>query len=205
MQKTEEAHAMLKKWKKSYLKNREDIELSGKGMRWEFDQRRLFQGTEYMASVCDGLNQVANVLQEFHNIFGPDLKTVISDPGQIDTIIKRVDRLTVTILDTDYNIFDEFNKENWSATMATFYQEVRYLENETKFFIDECFMSLRSAESALEILLKFKETKTRAIIHEQLLRKFDVIMQQFSKEVSTVEGIFNRGKIFPFSLFIQCI
>ncbi|CAL7939587.1 unnamed protein product [Xylocopa violacea] len=188
---------MLKSWKQSYLKNREDIELSGKGTRWEFDQNRLFKGTEYMAHVCDGLNQVAGVLQDFHNIFGDYLKSIISDPAQIDTIIKRVDRLMTPILEADYNIFDEFNKENWEATMSLFYEEVHYLENEAKFFIDECFMVLINAEDALKMLLKFKETKTRATIQKQLLKKFDVIMQQFSKEVSTVEGLFNRGKRKP--------
>nr|XP_033194235.1 dynein heavy chain 10, axonemal-like [Bombus vancouverensis nearcticus] len=183
LQQTEDARAMLKSWKEAYLKNREDIEISGRGMRWEFDQNRLFKGTEYIASVCDGLNQVANVLRDFHNIFGPDLKSIISDPAQIDTIIKRVDRLIVLILDADFNIFDEYNKENWEATMSLFYEEVHFLENEAKFFIDECFLVLRSAEDALHMLLKFKDTKTRDTIHQQLLRKFDVIMQQFSKEV----------------------
>lgn len=196
LQQTEDARAMLKSWKEAYLKNREDIEISGRGMRWEFDQNRLFKGTEYIASVCDGLNQVANVLRDFHNIFGPDLKSIISDPAQIDTIIKRVDRLIVLILDADFNIFDEYNKENWEATMSLFYEEVHFLENEAKFFIDECFLVLRSAEDALNMLLRFKDTKTRDTIHQQLLRKFDVIMQQFSKEVNIVEGIFNRGKIF---------
>ncbi|XP_026670097.1 dynein heavy chain 10, axonemal [Ceratina calcarata] len=197
LQKTEQASSMLKNWKFSYLKNREDIEISGKGMRWEFDQKRLFKGTEYIASVCDGFNQVASVLQDFHNIFGPNLKSIISDPAQIDTIIKRVDRLIVPFLEADFNIFDEFNKDNWEATMTLFYEEVHFLENEAKFFIDECFMALVSAEHALEMLIMFKEMKTRATVHQQLMRKFDVIMQQFSKEVSIVEGIFNRGKRYP--------
>lgn len=185
---------MLRSWKQAYLKSREDIEISGKGKRWEFDQKRLFQGTEYIASVCNGLNQIANVLQDFHNIFGPHLKSIISDPAQIDTVIKRVDRLVLPILNADYNIFDEFNKENWEATLSLFFEEVHFLENEAKFFLDECFHVLISAESALEVLMKFKDVKTRASIHQQLMKKFDVVMQQFSKEVSTVEGIFNRGK-----------
>ncbi|XP_076621651.1 dynein heavy chain at 89D [Colletes latitarsis] len=197
LRQTDEAHTMLKSWKTTYLKHREDIEISGKGMRWEFDQKRLFQGTEYIAFVCDGLNQIANVLQDFYNVFGPHLKSIISDPAQIDTIIKRVARLTLPIQEADFNIYDEFNKENWEATMTWFYEEVHFLENEARFFIDECFMALINAEEALEVLLKFKNTKTRKTIHEQLLRKFDVIVQQFSKEISMVEGIYNRGKRNP--------
>ncbi|KZC13452.1 Dynein heavy chain 10, axonemal [Dufourea novaeangliae] len=197
LQKTENAHVMLRRWKISYLNVREEIELSGKGSRWEFDQKKLFKGTEYIAFVCKDLNQVASVLQDFYNIFGPYLKSIISDPAQIDTIIKRVSRLILPIQDADFNVYDEFNKENWEATISLFYEEVRFLENEARFFIDECFMVLISAEQALEVLLMFKNMKTRASIQEQLSRKFDVIVQQFNKEVSAVEGIYNRGKRNP--------
>ncbi|KAG7199559.1 hypothetical protein KM043_014170 [Ampulex compressa] len=197
LRRTEEAHKMLKNWKISYLKTREEIELSGKGTRWEFDQRRLFQDTEYIAVVCNDLNKTTCVLQDFYNIFGADLKSIINDPAQIDAIVKRVDRLIVPIQEADFDIFDQFNKENWEATMSSFYEQVTYLENEAKFFIDECFMVLINAEDALKVLLKFKKTKTRATIQEQLSRKFDVIMQQFSKEIGVVENIYNRGKRNP--------
>lgn len=40
------------------------------------------------------------------------------------------------------------------------------------------------------MLLKFKHMKTRKAIQEQLMTKFDLIMQQFSKEVSNIEHIF---------------
>nr|XP_034180267.1 dynein heavy chain 10, axonemal [Osmia lignaria] len=197
IEKTADASTMLKSWKLSYLDYRKEIEDSGKGNRWEFDQKQLFRETEYIASVCDGLNEIANVLQDFYNIFGPHLKSIISDPAQIDTIIKRVDRLITPILEADFNIFDEYNRDNWEATMIWFLEEVHFLENEAKFFIDECFMTLISAEDGLEVLLKFKSVKTRQTIYQQLLRKFDVIMQQFSKEISMVEGIYNRGKRSP--------
>lgn len=185
---------MMKSWKASYLKIRQEIENSGKGTRWEFDQNRLFKESEYIAKVCADLNKIVSVLQDFYNIFGADLKSTINDPAQIDTIIKRVDELVDPVKNADFNIFTEFNKENWDATMDWFFLEVSYLENEAKFFIDECFMELISAEQALEVLLKFKSMKTREAIQKQLLTKFDLIMQQFCKEINTVEEIFNQGK-----------
>lgn len=190
---TEDAYFMMKNWKASYLKTREGIEISGKGVRWEFDQPKLFKETEYIAKVCNDLNKIASVLQDFYNIFGPELKSVINDPSQIDTIVKKVDEMIMPIQNADFNVWTEFNKENWEATMDFFYHEVENLEKDAKFFIDECFMVLISAEQALEVLLKFKNIKTRQAIQEQLLLKFDVIMQQFSKEINEVEGIFNRG------------
>ncbi|XP_028981786.1 dynein heavy chain 10, axonemal [Diachasma alloeum] len=197
LEKTLDAHLMMKSWKASYLKTRQDIEHSGKGTRWEFDQQRLFKETEYIAKVCADLNKIASVLQDFYNIFGADLKSAINDPAQIDTIIKRVDELIDPVKNADFNIFTEFNKENWDATMDWFFLEVSYLENDAKFFIDECFMELISAEQALEVLLKFKNMKTRDAIQKQLLTKFDIIMQQFCKEINEVEGIFNQGKRDP--------
>ncbi|XP_043285591.1 dynein axonemal heavy chain 10-like [Venturia canescens] len=194
---TADAHAMMKNWRESYLNTRESIEVSGKGRRWEFDQDTLFRETEYIANVCDDLNKIASVLQDFYNIFGAELKSIINDPAQIDAIIKRVEKLTVPLENADFNVFMKFNKENWDATMSWFYAEVANLENEAKFYIDECFTVLISAEHALEVLLKFKNIKTRQAIQEQLLMKFDIIMQQFSKEISMIENIFNRGKRNP--------
>lgn len=197
LKKTSVASAMLKQWKRSYLKTRLDIELSGKGVRWEFDQKRLFQNTEYIAEVCSDLYKIADVLQDFYNIFGPDLKSIINDPAQIDAVVKRVDALVVPIEEADFDIFNVFNKENWEAMTAWFYEQVTYLEDQAKFYIDECFTVLISAENALKMLLKFKNIKTRVAIQRQLLRKFDVIMQQFSKEINIVENIYHRGKRHP--------
>lgn len=197
LQKTNEASVMLRQWKRSYLNTRLDIELSGKGTRWEFDQKRLFQSTEYIAGVCSDLHKIAGVLQDFYNIFGSDLKSIINDPAQIDTVVKRVDALVVPIEEADFDVFNVFNKENWEAMITWFYEEVSFLEDQAKFYIDECFMVLINAENALEMLLKFKNIKTRAVIQRQLLGKFDVIMQQFSKEIGIVENIYHRGKRYP--------
>lgn len=197
LEKTSMASAMLRQWKRSYLKTRLDIELSGKGARWEFDQKRLFQNTEYIAEVCSDLYKIAGVLQDFYNIFGPDLKSIINDPAQIDAVVKRVDALVVPIEEADFDIFNVFNKENWEALTAWFYEQVTFLEDQGKFYIDECFMVLISAENSLEMLLKLKNMKTRVAIQHQLLLKFDVIMQQFSKEINIVENIYHHGKWHP--------
>lgn len=197
LEKTRMASAMLKQWKRSYLQTRLNIELSGKGVRWEFDQKRLFQDTEYIAEVCSDLYKIADVLQDFYNIFGPDLKSIINEPAQIDTVVKRVDALIVPIEKADFDVFNVFNKENWEALTAWFYEQVTFLEDQAKFYIDECFLVLINAESSLQMLLKFKNMKTRAAIQRQLLQKFDIIMQQFNKEINIVESIFQRGKWHP--------
>ena len=72
--KTSEAKKMLDLWSESYFEVRARIEASGRDSRWEFDRKRLFERTDYMALICQDFYDVAQVLEEFHNIFGPELK-----------------------------------------------------------------------------------------------------------------------------------
>ncbi|XP_044581988.1 dynein axonemal heavy chain 10-like [Cotesia glomerata] len=197
VEQTKNAYTMLKSWKNLYFVTRKSIELSEKGKRWEFDQNRLFSEIEYITKVCNDFNEIASVLQSYYNIFGPDLKSIITDPSQIDVIVKRVDELILPISNADFNIFNKLNQENWDATMAWFYLEVASLQKEALFLIDDYFKALINAEQALEVLLKFKNFKTKPAIQECLLMKFDVIMQQFSKEINQVEDIFSSGKKNP--------
>ena len=55
---------------------------------------------------------------------------------------------------------------------------------EAKRFIDESFKSLRSAEGAFDMLLKFKHIRSREAINNQMMRKFNDILAQYMKEVT---------------------
>lgn len=59
--KTLDARNTLKLWKKSYFDIRAKIEASGREARWEFDRKRLFERTDYMASICQDLADVLQV------------------------------------------------------------------------------------------------------------------------------------------------
>jgi len=56
-----DAKKMLELWKSSYLETRAKIEASGRDARWEFDRKKLFEKTDYMAVVCEDLYHVAQV------------------------------------------------------------------------------------------------------------------------------------------------
>lgn len=43
-----------------------------------------------MAGICDDLYNIANVLQQFYNIFGKELKSVTGNPQLIEDVVKRV-------------------------------------------------------------------------------------------------------------------
>lgn len=68
--KTLEARNTLNTWKKAYFDTRAKIEASGRGARWEFDQKRLFERTDYMANICQDLCDILQV-GELQHLFFP--------------------------------------------------------------------------------------------------------------------------------------
>ena len=72
-----DARKCLECWKSSYLEVRAKIEENERDARWEFDRKKLFDVTDYMASICKDIYEVAQVLEEFYNIFGPELKVCL--------------------------------------------------------------------------------------------------------------------------------
>lgn len=53
---------MLELWKQAYLDVRKKIEQSGRDARWEFDRRRLFDRSDYIAQICSDIHNVAQVM-----------------------------------------------------------------------------------------------------------------------------------------------
>ncbi|XP_066140827.1 dynein axonemal heavy chain 10 [Euwallacea fornicatus] len=194
---TTEAADMLNTWKSSYMATRQKIELSGKGQRWEFDKNKLFATSDYMAKVCKDIYQFAVTVGHFKNIFGPEMRAMVNDPQTIDNVAKRVDKLVVHIESIDFDIFDPNCKENWDAVLNNHEREVHKLELEGVNFIDQSFKMVRSSEAALEMMLKFKHIETRELIRNRLMQKFDVILNQYTREILTVDDNFTRNKRHP--------
>lgn len=48
-------------WQQSYLEVRKKIEQSGRDTRWEFDRKKLFERSNYIAQVCNDIYDVAQV------------------------------------------------------------------------------------------------------------------------------------------------
>ena len=102
-----DAKTLLDSWSKTYFQVRERIEQSGRDQRWEFDRKKLFEQTNYMALRLADLFEVAEVMEQFYSIFGPELKAVTGDPQQIDEVIKRVEQLVVPIEQAPFDIFNK--------------------------------------------------------------------------------------------------
>ncbi|KAG9487629.1 hypothetical protein GDO78_007442 [Eleutherodactylus coqui] len=191
--KTLEAKRTLELWKSYYFEVRAKIEASGRDQRWEFDRKRLFEKTDYLATICQDLFDILQVLEEFYNIFGPELKAVTGDPKRIDDVLHRVDGL---IKPMEVLSFDPFNIKyvhQWKLVIDDFKSEVQAIEGEAINFIDESFKTLRSAEAAFDMLLKFKHIRSREAINKQMMMKFNAILEQYCKEVDIVNNLFMKN------------
>lgn len=65
--KVHDAKQVVEQWKTSYFEVRAEIEESGRHPRWEFDRKRLFERTDYVASVCHDLYNVLQVSEHTFN------------------------------------------------------------------------------------------------------------------------------------------
>jgi len=191
------ARTCLTTWKSSYLDVRARIEENERDARWEFDKQRLFQQTDYMASICQDIVDVAQVLEEFYNIFGPELKAVTGDPKRIEEVVARVDALVKPLEDYKFDPFAQDCAVSWKKVIKWFNREVEGIEAEAKRFIDESFKYLRSAEGAFDLLLKFQHIKSRESINQQMMNKSQEIIKQYRKEVDIINDSFLRQKDRP--------
>ncbi|XP_058491324.1 dynein axonemal heavy chain 10 [Solea solea] len=195
--KVHDAKQVLDQWKSSYFEVRAEIEESGRGPRWEFDRKRLFERTDYMASICQDLYNVLQNLEEFYNIFGPELKGVTRDQKRIDEVLCRVDSLASPIEEVRFNPFDMGKRSSWKMIMQDFDSTAQAIEGEAIGFIDQSFRTLRSSAAAFDMLLKFKHIRSRQAISHHLMRKFNDILAQFCKEVDRIDEIFKTNKVKP--------
>uniref|UniRef100_T1JML4 Dynein-1, subspecies f n=1 Tax=Strigamia maritima TaxID=126957 RepID=T1JML4_STRMM len=178
-----QAKSMMDVWKESYYETRAVIELGGRDARWEFDKMKLFARTDYIAEVCMNLYEIAKIQEEFMAIFGPQLRSVLGDPRRIDMVISRIILMVEKIQKVDFELFDPKNAPKWKQCMDWFKGEVDSIEMEAINIIDESFKNLRSAEGALDVIINFQQVKFRESINNQMTKKFNDILLQYTKEV----------------------
>lgn len=59
--KAQDGKQVLDQWKASYFEVRARIEKSDRDPRWEFNRKKLFEKTDYMASICQDLYNILQV------------------------------------------------------------------------------------------------------------------------------------------------
>ncbi|XP_061907302.1 dynein axonemal heavy chain 10-like isoform X2 [Entelurus aequoreus] len=192
--KVDDAKKVLELWKSSYFEVRAEIEAGGTGKCWEFDRRRLFEKTDYMASICQDLCCVLQNLEEFYNIFSPELKSVTWDPKRFDEMLTNVDNLILPFESAHFNPFDSCKMSSWKIIMQNFNSTVNDIEREVIAFIDQSFKTLRSSTAALEMLVKYKDIRSRPTINNHLMKKTNDVLAQYCREVDSINEIFEEKR-----------
>ena len=187
-----EARTVLLEWEACYLRVRLRIEKDEGDHRWEFDRKRLFDKTSYMAKICTHLHEVATVLDQFQKFLGPELKAVTGDSEGIDVMTRRVEKLSEPLISTSFDIFDREYKTSWDAIMTEFSESVATIEAMTSTFINSSFENLRSAEAAFDLLQRFRNIESRDSINKQMMEKFDDILSRLDVELSSISDLFEK-------------
>ncbi|NXP14261.1 DYH10 protein, partial [Thinocorus orbignyianus] len=129
-----DAKSSLEQWRKCYFAVRAQIEASGREEHWEFDRKRLFEKTDYMTSICQDLYDMLQVIEEFYNIIGPELKTVTGNPERIDNLLRAVNGLTSPVEGLTFDPFSIENARDWKLVVEEFKEEVS-VENVKQIFV----------------------------------------------------------------------
>uniref|UniRef100_A0A3P9QEA0 Dynein heavy chain tail domain-containing protein n=1 Tax=Poecilia reticulata TaxID=8081 RepID=A0A3P9QEA0_POERE len=183
-----EARQVLEQWKSSYFEMRAQIEKINQTPRWEFDRIRLFERSDYMALVCQDLGGVFQVLEEFNNVFGPELK----GDRRVHDLLKEVDDLVLPFQEITFNPFSISKKANWKDIIQDFETTIEVID-----FVDMSFNTLHFSAAAFELLQKFQKISTRKAINDHLMRKFDDILTQYCREVDSISEIYEAEKDRP--------
>ncbi|KAK5620023.1 Dynein heavy chain 10, axonemal [Crenichthys baileyi] len=187
------AKQVLEGWKLSYFERRAEIEKLGRAPRWEFDRKRLFERSDYMASVCQDLGRVFQVLEEFHNIFRPELK----GDKRVNEVLKKVDDLVLPFQEVTFNPFSVSMKTSWKIILQDFENTSKAIDKEVINFVDLTFHTLHSSAAAFEMLQKFQKIHTRKAINNHLMSKCNDILTQYCREVDSINDIFEAEKDQP--------
>lgn len=67
---------------------------------------------------------IVQVMEEFYNIFGSELKAVTGDPKRIDDVLCRVDSLVTPMENLTFDAFSIKSSQDWKYVMDNFKIEV---------------------------------------------------------------------------------
>jgi dynein heavy chain, axonemal len=84
--------------------------------------------------------------------------------------------------------------DEWDNLMVRFREQIVVIEDTANQFIDASFKKLRSAEGAFLMLQNIKNIKSRQSINDKLMGKWYEILEQYHKEVDSIEATFLKFK-----------
>jgi len=108
----------------------------------------------------------------------------------VDDALKNAYMLVKPFVEVEFDPFLAANGKLWTNLLEQLRKDVRILESEATSFIDEAFTTVKSAEAAFEMLMKFKHIETRDGIHAKLMKKFEDTLMIYIQEVRSVKEFY---------------
>ncbi|NXS37041.1 DYH10 protein, partial [Pomatostomus ruficeps] len=119
-----EAKTTLEQWKKCYFTTCVQVEESGSERYWKFDVKRIFEKTDYMASICQDLHDIFQVTEELYNMFIPELITVTENPKGVEELRREVNVVIGPMEDLTFDPFSMEGAHDWALVMEEFREDV---------------------------------------------------------------------------------
>jgi dynein heavy chain len=193
-----QAKHLLLQWKIEYENIRTKLENDKRGfLTWNFEHRILFDKTDYMSQICDDLIEISLNLNEFYDIFGLEMKAVTGNEQMVNQIFEHVSDLKKSFFSYYFDIFNRENRQQWYSFIDEFKHRSLIIEQEAKHFIRTSFTQLRSAETALDMLVKFQKIDTTHVLAHEMIRQFSAILLQYCKEIDIIYDLFIKYKDNP--------
>ncbi|CDJ47273.1 Axonemal 1-beta dynein heavy chain dynein heavy chain, related [Eimeria brunetti] len=193
----QQSRALLETWKAEYFNMRARLEESECNRRWEFDRRKLFRKTDYMASMCSKFEEIVKTIGQLKRFIGPKLHSVTRSRRAVNALTEKMQVLIGSFDSVSDKVFCEKDSDEVSLTVKQFWRRTEELEDECILFLDTKFTRLRSALSAFEMLKDFTTTASRPRINVKLGEKFVDILKHFNTEVDRMRDLFDEGRENP--------
>ncbi len=192
------AKSLLEIWKDAYMETRARIESMGQGhRRWEFDKARLFESTDYMVEICSNILKAIETIDELKHLLCPELVGITGENGNVFNVMNELALLPKLLQDIQFDPFDRAKGEHWCKAMEAFNEMVSNIEEHASLSIESAFRKLRSSEGAYQFVQQFKTMKCRPFIRQILEDRYQDILQQYEKELESVEDYFIKHKNDP--------
>ena len=142
----------FKAFKTEYLVNREEIERNGKIIRWEFDQTKLFDDTNYISDILADLKHILTMLTKIENSLDDDLKECTNEAISIDELLKKAFKVANGFEQIQFDIWDKKNKNTWKMMLRRFDDNIVHIEEMICQFITNCLRKSCTSFNKLKII-----------------------------------------------------
>lgn len=197
-QRVNDAMAFLQAWIDEYYEMRAVIEKSNAGSRWEFKRKDLFAHIEHYLKIFNDFDRIFQILKEFENLFGLQIKSLITKPIEIDQMLNKLDvSLKAFYKDLDFDPFARGNVEYWDAALEEFEEKVRSLENDTVQCLDRCVELLRTPAAGIDFMRRIVAMNTRERVQKHVLGMGDNVAKVLIAYIGNVEHEFMKHRLDP--------